>query len=576
MMEEVKAKDIRIELVNANIRMYDHRFEKILIKFIVDNERLFKKHKLYSIVKIFTTKKSYYNNSAIINAYATILQINELFAAFLKDTDSYDIYFRLANNKYTTESSLSKLFKDTDDHHNFPKIYSNWQGDVYGLPLMVRKHLLHFFDSYPKPTIPLTTIPETAYVFDGQEAIFNDLPILSAYMKQHGLETLKAIKKAKTSEINKLKKNLDSREFFPKAKKLTGTLRHHFLGNLFLNVPQSLYNRNTLDLLRHLFREVYPANNYKSAFSIFSHIKGLEKYEYATSAVWEIMFSQEVKTFQPNHWYEFDSWFLNYQLERDIKIFDFQIAIDKIYEPWFYSNGYYHTVRQDVNHNINFIHERFVYTPLLKGTLFLFAAFGLIDLAYDEAITEEEFEGDIPDPYRSLKYFRLNDLGAFILGLTNTYVPPKIIASDELFLSKDALVITTHEDNKKAQILLKEYLNEAGDNRYTTDYEKFTSRCNSVLEIKEKIRDFKNIVGKVPENWQLFFDEIIENAHPIEELDQYKIFKIKNNPELIRIIARDETLKKWIIKAEQFHIIVLEKDIYKVKKRLRQLGYFIA
>ncbi|MFT6149266.1 MAG: hypothetical protein ACJAUH_001955, partial [Saprospiraceae bacterium] len=24
------------------------------------------------------------------------------------------------------------------------------------------------------------------------------------------------------------------------------------------------------------------------------------------------------------------------------------------------------------------------------------------------------------------------------------------------------------------------------------------------------------------------------------------------------------------------HIIVLEKDIYKVKKRLRQLGYFIA
>ena len=53
MMEEVKAKDIRIELVNANIRMYDHRFEKILIKFIVDNERLFKKHKLYSIVKIF-------------------------------------------------------------------------------------------------------------------------------------------------------------------------------------------------------------------------------------------------------------------------------------------------------------------------------------------------------------------------------------------------------------------------------------------------------------------------------------------------------------------------------------------
>ena len=571
-MEELTVKDIKFELDRADIRLYGTRFEDLLVDFITQQEALFKKHKLYSLVKTFGINKKSYNHSAKIRAYAAILFYPEIFKKFIEETNSFDIYLRLANDKYTPQPALKAMLDDTDDDVLYPRLVdSYWNNSGYGFPLIIRQHLLRSFGNYPEFPQGQQQIPTTTYVFDGQEIIFSDLPMLSAYIHQHGLQITQAAKRVKSSEINKLKRNLNSQEFFPKAKRLTGVLRHSFLGNLLIKTPRSFLNKDTFSLIQYLFRNIYINNNYKSAFTIFSYIKGLDKYQNDVEGNWEHLICKSLKSLTPNLWYEFDSWFSHLQIEKNINVLTLDIAKYQVYENWFRSYS-----REKVNYKINGIHERFVDKPFLKGTLFLFAAFGLVDLAYDEAITKEEFLGDIIDPYRSLKYFRLNDLGAFILGLTNEYTPPKVVTNDELFLSKDALIITTHEDNKKAKMLLKEYANEVGENRYATDFEKFTDKCYSIPEIKEKINDFKSIVGKLPENWQTFFDEIIENAYPIDELDNYKIFKIKNNPELIRTIARDEILKKWIIKAEQFHIIVLEKDEYKVKKRLRQLGYFIA
>jgi hypothetical protein len=574
MTKEFTFGEIKFELNRHVTIQYGNRLSKILITFVNAHQDLFKKYHYKNLIKKFAENDDRQIYRYFGDAYTAILTHEDIFEAYLKDTASYDIYFQLAKDKYTSYHYIKKFITDEDDKSLFPMLYNDWRGKVYGLPPFIRQHLLHFFNNYPKPAQGLATIPATAYVFEGQAIIFNELPLLAAYVKQYSLGITQTAKRIKSSEINKLKNNLGSQEFFPKAKKLTGTLRHAFLGNLFINVPTAFYSKSSLDLLKYIFREVYIDESYKSAFTIFAYIKGLDKYYHNIKENWEEEVKKEIKMLTPNRWYEFDTWFLNLQLENKIDIFSFNIALDKIYESWFYQPGYSHSDK--IDNNISFIHERFVDVPFLKGTLFTFAAFGLIDLAYDEAVDIKAFNGDIPDPYRSLKYFRLNDLGAYILGKTETYIPPQTFSNDELFLSKDALIITTHEDNKRAKMLLKEHMNKVGDNRYTTDYEKFTDKCYSIIDIKEKIKGFKNIVGKIPTNWQTFFDEIVKNAYPIEELDNYKIFKIKNNPELIRIIARDEVLKKWIIKAEQFHIVILEKDAYQVKKRLRQLGYFMA
>jgi hypothetical protein len=41
----------------------------------------------------------------------------------------------------------------------------------------------------------------------------------------------------------------------------------------------------------------------------------------------------------------------------------------------------------------------------------------------------------------------------------------------------------------------------------------------------------------------------------------------------MRLIARDAELKKYIIKAEEFYIVVFGKYEYYVKQRLKELGY---
>lgn len=565
-------KQIKRALEEAALSITHHKFRTHIKDFICSKEVLFKER---GFLKIFTSfiknsSRSWIDTPTLFWGYATILADEKIFHDFLATTFSHDIYLNLTTSKYTSVARLKKMVAGTNEVDCYPKLLSHWEGDVYGFPLAVRKHLMIYFNVYPKPAIPFTETPDAAYIYEGEEQIFNDLPLLNAYVTQHPLDTTVTAFRVKSSEINKLKKNLGSEEFFPKGKRTLGTIRHTFLGNLFNKIPRNIKNKDTLSLLKYMFTETYSETKYKSVFDIFSQYK-LDKYADDIDVTAQYKIIKEFKKLSPNQWYAFEDYFLNFQLDSEIEPFNFYIANDKIYGEYFSS---YSNSRTKVEQSKGLIHEHLINMPFLKGTLFLWASFGLMDIAYDEAVTEPEFEGDMLDDYRSLKYFKLNNLGAYILELNPNYIPPKIETNDELFLSKDALVITTHEDNKKAKMLLQDYMNEVGENRYTTDYEKFMDNCYSLAELKKKILDFKVLVGDTPSNWQAFFDEIIEKIHPVEEVEGYKIFKIKNDPELIRLIAKDEILKKWIIKAENFHIILLEKDIYKLRKRLRQLGYF--
>jgi hypothetical protein len=68
-----------------------------------------------------------------------------------------------------------------------------------------------------------------------------------------------------------------------------------------------------------------------------------------------------------------------------------------------------------------------------------------------------------------------------------------------------------------------------------------------------------------------------QKIDPFDEVEEMKIFKIpSDNNALIRIIAKDAMLKKLIIKAEGYHILVPKDNVSKFKKRLQEFGYFIT
>jgi hypothetical protein len=57
--------------------------------------------------------------------------------------------------------------------------------------------------------------------------------------------------------------------------------------------------------------------------------------------------------------------------------------------------------------------------------------------------------------------------------------------------------------------------------------------------------------------------------------EQFQVFKLPDNKELIRLIATDDFLKKNCIKAEMFHILIARENVSKVKSYLKKYGFLI-
>ena len=78
----------------------------------------------------------------------------------------------------------------------------------------------------------------------------------------------------------------------------------------------------------------------------------------------------------------------------------------------------------------------------------------------------------------------------------------------------------------------------------------------------------------MPENWTEFFDTLQKKSNPFDIPEANKVISIaKTQPELIKLIVQDPILSKLVIKAEYHHLIIPQKNIAKVKQRLREFGY---
>ena len=101
--------------------------------------------------------------------------------------------------------------------------------------------------------------------------------------------------------------------------------------------------------------------------------------------------------------------------------------------------------------------------------------------------------------------------------------------------------------------------------------------CKNISEVKSKINVFKQLLAdNPPQIWKDFFAEVQKKSYQINNRnEEFKIFTLPDNKELLRIIAGDDFLKKYIIKAEQWLILIRPEDVSKVKTHLKKRGYLI-
>jgi hypothetical protein len=428
---------------------------------------------------------------------------------------------------------------------------------------------------YPKPKyyyfLPVKNIPKTEFRFTSENKIELELQLMLPYYHQN---SIKYSSKGRPLEgsLNKIQRLVDIAEFFPSEIGFSAKTRTMLMAGLLYGINPTHVNIDSIRLLKILINQNYAKHN--TADFILLHLKGWGYLNYSDHRVnVEAEFLEIVRQFPADgKWISMEN-LSGYIESRFIELkpienhaLGYRIYFEKPTDTQYYKEKT--NIYRDSYHLVN--------DPFIKGSVFLFAAMGLMEIAYD-GVDTEAFPITFSSEYDNLRYMRLTPLGAYILGLTDQYTPTHEHTKNKMTLQEDSLMIHTEGDKVVHELILAKFAEKIGDNRFKVTSSQFLKDCQRYENIEDKIILFKQIVReKLPAFWEMQFLTWISNSKKISEDITTKLFKIPaNDKNLQRIIVQDDVLKKIILKAEQFYILVPTSKVSIFKSRMKELGYVI-
>lgn len=423
----------------------------------------------------------------------------------------------------------------------------------------------------PKPAhyelAPFANLSEAYTVYRIEEVIFEELPRILTY---HGQGKIKYTTKGypnqaaakKITKSIKLKELCREFEFPLRGLMLAGVLSPQFKLKAITDPPEKIisglfasgFNRRPVApfLLPHLkgLSSVYPGdfipNTTLTIFSVFRQLP---------EDLW-ITF-ENIATYVSARFF-------------DIMPLENRVLIDKVRAE--FEETEEDGIRQWSLSLYPANLRQFVWKPYLAGHIYLLAAFGLMDIATDPLIFTQN------TPYDGLYAFRLTKLGAYVLGIRQVYTPPQSVSKTSLAFDDSSPIIRIEGDVLLADTMLGNYATRVSDNRYQFSPGKFLKDCKSTKDIQNKIALFRQTVGQtLPPFWEGYLQELVENSKSFTAYDLVRVFKIPaGNKTLQRLLAQDDELRKLIIKAEHYHIIVPEINLTAFNNRMKELGYVIG
>jgi len=443
----------------------------------------------------------------------------------------------------------------------------NWDFIIF-LPKVLKEIIIEY---YPKPEhyyfIPVDNIENTWNLFNGEMQILQEMPSIVSYHLQGNIKYTNS-GRPNDASINKMRKSLTVAEFY--GADALKNMRLQFIAGMLFNVKIKDINVNNVDLLKTLF-----TGHYESIYIpqlLLTHLKGwahAEKYLHDNTAFTLLL--ELLKKLPRGKWISAAN-IHNYILFRSIKIKAIEDFVINNYIYFEAESRYGGLAKMSVSSNSNLL----AHLPYINGSLFLLAAFGLLEINYSE-INISKLNETYYSPYDGLQYIRLTALGEYILGITNsyeeTYAPPQ----NKLYLGQDNMTILAEGDLNITDVMLANYTVKEGPGRYRVTSAIFFKDCKTRKSIDEKIQRFKKTIGTaIPKYWESIFTEWQKNAGKVNERSLITVFKIPPEDKALQnAIAKDVVLKNAIYKAEGFHIIVEPDNMATFKSRLKELGYFI-
>ena len=422
----------------------------------------------------------------------------------------------------------------------------------------------------------VTDLEDTQYIYEGEQDILLELPRIIAYKGQQQIKTTTK-GRPQASTINKMRRKLNIKEFYPDAEeKELLNLRTHLLAGLVVATREATVSSDVVGQLKDLIKDTYVSKRFQSAPNILLYLKGTGYLQHGEMKQPEATILKVFKQLPVGEWVSLSNF------EDVVKYNFYDIAPVTGYgaaNRLFYVQkieGAHHTYTEKTYIEGNLYYDS-LHVPFIKGTCFLFAALGLLDMAHSEPNVDNIGE-TCKSYYDKLKYVRLTALGAYVLDLTSEYAAPAAISQSTITLSDDSLTIIIDESDTTAPIVLEPYTQRVSPNRFRTDFSFFLKGVANKKQLNDKITLFKQSVKTdIPPNWTSFFEELDRKIDPLKAVKNVKIFSIPTtNEELLQLIAKDPVFQQICFKAEGYLIIVTNKNMPKFKQRLQEFGYLLS
>lgn len=464
--------------------------------------------------------------------------------------------------RYHGREDWAYSFRDSHDSEPKGEVYFSIQ-----LCQLLRKHLPKQPDYYLNP---VTTV-STTFTHDASKETVEQIALYEAYVQDGNLQLTSRLMVPSVSGLKSMQKYCQISEFyqtkelaFIKTSLIASVLYYSKISKNQQEKPYEIVKKLISNFLKNPMELPLDA-------MLLSHLKGWEvptREKYLGNSL------RKVLTDLPK-----DKWV---SLENIIAYTQYQeLPFDYYDSRWNVERSIYVTKRSEYYRERLYLnghhYHNFFTIPFIKGLFFLLAAFGIVAISYELPQKNEEIvsKNYYLTPFDGLQYVSLTQLGRYVLGIDETFQGEITVTTGKVLLDTFSLIATVSGENKIIRLTLDKMGTKLDENRYEITYESLFKECEKLSDVQRKIESFKQYISSNPPPvWEMFFKSAVTQINPVKKENDYVVLKLKNSQQLITLVATDEKLKPYIIKAEGYRILVKRELLSLVLTRLAQLGYF--
>ena len=215
--------------------------------------------------------------------------------------------------------------------------------------------------------------------------------------------------------------------------------------------------------------------------------------------------------------------------------------------------------------------------------LFEYAAtLGIVDVAYVNPAASRPNYGDFwgaddltfLSRYDGLLYFRLTPLGAYCLGLTDSYIPSTVEVRQVLKVLPNLEIAAVGEPLPPGErLLLEQYAKPVSDSVWRLEL----SQLLSALAKGHRVAEFEEFLQarsseSLPATVQQFFQDARDRGESLQNKGTARLIECRDSA-LAALIANDSRTKKYCLLAGERSLVVPIESETKFRNALQKLGY---